>query len=479
MLGSTILIVSDDKDLVGSVSQAVRAIRDLQVAVVPDLSLATSVESWDRVALVLVHLDPGVSTSDVLGLLRSISESSRAVATLVVADQIEPEQGLILMRQGVADYLSRPLNLARIAYLADVLTVRSRDAARAWATEDPRGLLDDRGGTESVEEDETLMAQVRRVAPQDATILLSGETGTGKTRLARQIHELSSRRSEPFLTVHCGSMTAGQVEAELFGHVRGAMAGPDLDRPCKFAEVGRGTLFLDEVDALPMSVQSKLLRVVEDRELEIPGTSRPVPIQARLIAASNRELEHEVAAQRFRSDLYYRLNVIGFRLAPLRQRRASIPALASKFLAESTAMLGHPVHSIAPAAIRALMAYDWPGNIRELKNTIERTVALGRGGLIQPGDLPEAILRGDSPILKAANSFAPVGVATPLGLPAATLAEIKRDAEFARITEALHKHSNNRLRAASELGISRMTLYKKLYKYGLMQPNSGSRLGSD
>jgi DNA-binding NtrC family response regulator len=319
-----------------------------------------------------------------------------------------------------------------------------------------------------------LMDQVRRVASQDATILLGGETGSGKTRLARRVHELSNRRAEPFVVVNCAALTANQVEAELFGDVRGSIEGTRNGSAGVLAKVGRGTLFLDDVDALPLSLQPRLLRVVEDRVLEAGGSSRLVPIRARLIAASNRDLLREVEAGQFRSDLYYRLNVIGLHLPPLRERRGAVVSLAAQFLAEASASGEVEVRSISGAALRVLEEYDWPGNVRELKNTIERAVALARGPEIQTDDLPEALIRRDL----AANRR---GIYRPSPAPASmasansTLAEIKRDAELARITEALQKHSNNRLRAASELGISRMTLYKKLYKYGLMNPSQAAR----
>jgi transcriptional regulator with PAS, ATPase and Fis domain len=303
--------------------------------------------------------------------------------------------------------------------------------------------------------DPCLMAHIHLVAPQDTTLLLSGETGTGKTRLARLIHELSLRRTEPFLVINCGALAANLMESEMFGHVRGAFTGAVRDRSGKFTDAGRGTLLLDEIDSLPPSLQAKLLRAVDDRVFEPVGSNDPLPVRARLIAASNRTLEQEVQAGRFRADLYYRLNVVGFRLPPLRERPSAIPQLASGFLTEIAARNGRPVHSIAADALGALQRYRLPGNIRELRNIIERAVALCPGPEIQLTDLPEVI---------TAAAHRPNG----LGLvPSSSLGHAKREIEAARITEALRKHRNNRLRAAADLGISRMTLYRKLRKYGL------------
>jgi len=303
-----------------------------------------------------------------------------------------------------------------------------------------------------------MIEQVRRVAPQDTTILLGGETGSGKTRLAGVIHRLSPRRDKPLLTVNCGALAANLIESEMFGHVKGAFTGADTNRTGKFAEVGRGTLFLDEIDCLPPVLQAKLLRAVEDRVFEPVGSNKTQPLQARLIAASNRPLDQEVASGRFRADLYYRLNVVGFNLPPLREQREGILHLASSFLAEFGRRAGRLGLTIAPEAIRALEGHSWPGNIRELRNVIERAVALSDGPSIQLEDLPDSF-RDPGPTITLKLEPPP---------SQSTLAASKDEVERVQITAALVRNGNNRLRAAAELGISRMTLYKKLHKLGLM-----------
>jgi transcriptional regulator with PAS, ATPase and Fis domain len=316
-----------------------------------------------------------------------------------------------------------------------------------------------------------LAEQIRRVAPQDTTLLLVGETGTGKTRLARLVHDLSPRRDEPFLVVDCGALTANLIESELFGHIKGAFTGADRDRQGKLAAAAGGTLLLDEVNSLPLPLQAKLLRAVDERAFEPVGSNRSQPVRARLIAACNVALEQEVAAGRFRSDLYYRLNVIAFYLPGLRDRRGSVVPLARKFLAEFAARNRPDVRGLSAAAARALEAHDWPGNIRELRNVIERAVALAPGPEIGLEDLPEALRGGAArPPLPAAPA-GPAAALTPVPpvAPSRTLAGAKEEAEILRITEALQRHGNNRLRAAAELGISRMGLYKKLRKYGLFE----------
>jgi DNA-binding NtrC family response regulator len=311
-----------------------------------------------------------------------------------------------------------------------------------------------------------LREQVLRVAPQSTSVLLSGATGTGKTRLARLIHELSPRRNEPFLVVDCGGLSPSLIESEMFGHVKGAFTGADRDRVGKFAAAGRGTLLLEEINSLPLSLQCKLLRVVEERVFEPVGANLGQPVQARIIAASNAHLEEEVAAGRFRADLFFRLNVVGFYLPTLAERRSSIVRLCQCFLAEFADRNRPDVEGITAEALRLLHDYDWPGNVRELRNVIESAVALGRGPLVEVADLPQMIRQKTA--LSAAALGAP-GLPDPLNLAGMTLAQSKQLAEMQHIQEVLAKHRNNRLRAAGELGISRMGLYKKLHKYGLMK----------
>ena len=304
-------------------------------------------------------------------------------------------------------------------------------------------------------------AQLQRVAPQQATLLLTGETGTGKTRLARVVHELSPRRQEPFLVVDCGALSPTLVESEIFGHVKGAFTGAERDRPGKLAAVGAGTLLIDEINSLPRELQGKLLRATDERAFEPLGSDRSLPLRARLIAAANVDLAAEVQAGRFRADLYFRLNVVEFRLPPLRERRGNVVRLAEKFLADFAARNRPDVLGIAAEAAGALQSYAWPGNVRELRNVIERAVSLCAGPVVEVRDLPDAVQRGGSLPAAPAPAAAPAAVAP-------SLAQSRNEAEAERIRVALARHQNNRQRAAAELGISRMGLYKKLHKYRLV-----------
>jgi DNA-binding NtrC family response regulator len=295
-------------------------------------------------------------------------------------------------------------------------------------------------------------------------VLLTGETGTGKTHLARVIHHLSPRKDKPFVVVHCADLAPTLLESELFGHVRGAFTGAERDHPGKFAEARDGTILIDEIDSLPRSAQGKLLRAVDEREFEAVGSTRPQQLRARLIVATNRSLEAEVAAGHFRRDLFYRLNVVSFCLPPLCQRREVIRPLVQKFLADFCRRNGCPARSISGKAIAALEAFDWPGNIRELRNVVERALALCPRDTVETGDLPEPIRRfsGDGRLVPLPQIAQAAPAAASNGLQAA-----RRKAELNQLLDALQRHNNNRTRAAESLGISRVTLYKKLHQYGL------------
>ena len=446
------LLCSRDAEVIDAVRIAVSGIDGLTLDVCAGPNGIVDRLAAGRVAVILLHHGPADELANAEGLLGRLKALPRPAPVLVLSDTDDVARELALFRLGVTDYLARPLDLRRLTLLLDVHTVEAR-LARGQRGGAPVEAL---GGSDLfLYADDAdmgrLMDQVRRVAPQNTTVLLGGETGSGKTRLARLIHELSGRRHEPFLTVNCGSLSENLVESEMFGHVRGAFTGADRDRAGKFAEVGEGTLLLDDVDALPPALQAKLLRAVDERVFEPVGSNRPLPLRARLVAASNRPLDREAAAGRFRSDLYYRLNVVSFELPPLRERRRVVPAIARKFLAEYAASTGRPVRGITPAALAALEDHAWPGNVRELRNVIERAVALCPGDAIDLDDLPDALRR-----------------AAPASAPAPILIRTKEEAELVCITDALERHGNNRLRAAASLGISRMTLYKKLHKYGLM-----------
>ncbi len=315
----------------------------------------------------------------------------------------------------------------------------------------------------------SMLADLEIAAKHDVTILLIGETGAGKTFLSRLIHEVSPRRNEPFLTVACGALPADLIESELFGHVRGAFTSAHADKDGKFLAAGRGTILLDEIDVLGPEQQVKLLRVIESGDFEPVGSNRTVRSQARLIVASNLELQPLVQQGKFRPDLYYRLNMLKFELPPLRARKPDIIPLAQRFIAELSAKHNIKIERVDDSLLTALYNYPWPGNVRELENVIQRAVIYCRDGLLTAQQLPSYILLGIAGPTNDASVTLDYAPAVPQ--PAATNSSVlgKQIAFTERdiIEQALFKNNYSRTNTAKSLGISRVTLYNKMRKYGM------------
>jgi two-component system response regulator HydG len=296
----------------------------------------------------------------------------------------------------------------------------------------------------------------RRVAKVDATVLITGDSGVGKERIARLVHDESTRAVGPFIAVNCGAITETLLESELFGHARGAFTGATSDRPGLFEAASHGTLLLDEIGEVSAGMQVKLLRVLQEREIRRVGENKSRPVDARVIAATNRDLAHGVAESIFRQDLYYRLKVVELHVPPLRDRRDDILPLARLLLAHSAMRMDRKITGLAPNAADQLLRYEWPGNVRELENAMERAVALARGSRVQLEDLPEEIRQAfPKPVVNG-------GTVQPLS-------EVEKD----YILAALELNDGNQTRTAKQLGIGAATLYRKLRKYGYARPPNG------
>jgi two-component system, NtrC family, response regulator HydG len=310
----------------------------------------------------------------------------------------------------------------------------------------------------------TKMQQVvdlaRRVAKVDATVLITGESGVGKERIARLVHDESTRAVGPFIAVNCGAITETLLESELFGYARGAFTGAGADRPGLFEAANRGTLLLDEIGEVSPGIQVKLLRVLQEREIRRVGENKSRSVDVRILAATNRDLAHGVADSTFRQDLYYRLKVVELNVPPLRDRRDDILPLARLLLAESAIRVPRKISGLSPSAADQLLRYDWPGNVRELENAMERAVALARGSRVDLEDLPEEIRQAfPKPVVNGAT--------------VQPLSEVERE----YILAVLELNGGNQTHSAKQLGIGSATLYRKLKKYGLIgkSPNGRNR----
>ncbi len=320
---------------------------------------------------------------------------------------------------------------------------------------------------------QAVMETIEKVAQTDSTILIAGESGTGKELVARAIHALSARTDQPLIVVNCAAIPGDLIEAELFGHVKGAFTGAHVSRQGRFECAHTGTIFLDEVGELPLDVQAKLLRVLQYRQFEPVGSSQTIEVDVRIIAATNRDLEAMVRDRTFREDLFYRLHVIPLMLPTLRERRSDIPLLIRHFMASCNRLTGHDVHVPEGPVMDALMHYDWPGNIRELENVIERLVIMkGHNGTIALDDIPAHIFRSSMDAQPNATGALSAREFPYMLLPAQglDLKAVVSAFEHHLVDQALARTKGNKNRASELLSMNRTTLVEKLRKRGLIAP---------
>ena len=309
-----------------------------------------------------------------------------------------------------------------------------------------------------------MQEMIETVAPSDATVLIIGKSGTGKELVARSIHQLSSRADGPWVAVNCAALSENLLESELFGHEKGAFTGADKRREGRFLQASGGTLFLDEIGEIPLQMQVKLLRALQQREIQRVGSDETISVDVRIVAATNRDLAEEIRAGRFREDLYYRLNVVSIMVPSLAERREDIPLLAQHFLHIHGERNRKDVKGFTPLAMDMLLRYDWPGNVRELENAVERAVVLLFGQYVSERELPQAVVESYRP---------PQEISAPLpdggGGPdePRTLEDVERDFIIRTVREC----GDNKSEAAKRLGISRKTLHTKLKSYGLSSGN--------
>jgi DNA-binding NtrC family response regulator len=405
----------------------------------------------------LVICDVTMPDSDGFALLRHVKRHCEDVAVIMITGYGTIESAVEAMKEGAHEYLTKPIidDDVRIAVRRAIqqqeLLAENRQLKRA---------LSRRYGSDEILGQDYRMARVfeliEAVAESRTTVLISGESGTGKTLVARAIHGQSSRRAGPFVEVSCGALPETLLESELFGHVRGAFTHAVRDKVGKFAAADGGTIFLDEISAASPQLQVKLLRVLQQRRFEPVGSNETQQVDVRVVLATNCNLWDEVSAGRFREDLYYRINVVNIELPPLRERIGDIPLLAERFLRRFADGAGKRIRGFSPEAMDLMNRYDWPGNVRELENCVERAVVLCRKPLIEPADLAPAVVKGADRHRRADP-----------GKPQ-TLAEALEQPEKDIIQAALEANGGNRKLTAGQLGINRTTLYKKMKRHGLL-----------
>lgn len=444
-----ILVIDDDANTLASISRAFR-LEGHEVTVTDDpmraLELARTQE-FDA-----IFSDVVMPAKDGLTLLEEIKKSSVAAPVVMISGQAHIQMAVKATRLGAADFLEKPISTDKLLLTVQILLRVRR------LEEENRALRERLGGSDIVFAGATmrnLLAQVDRVAASQSRVCILGETGTGKELFARRIHDRSPRKDGPFIAVNCAAIPSELIESELFGHEKGAFTGANSARMGKVEQANSGTLFLDEIGDMPLPMQAKLLRVLEQNEVERIGGERPITVDVRILTATHRDLASQVQSGAFRADLYHRIFVFPLQLPPLRDRREDIPVLARHFAASVSAQNGWKPITITDDAVQALSSMPWKGNVRELRNSIERLALFADNDTIDGGVI-DAVLAPSMPPSSLGDSPGP-----------RSLSDITRDAERAAILAAIQRNRHHITNTAKELGLERSHLYKKCQQLGI------------
>jgi len=443
-----IFIIDDEKNIREGLQMALED-EGYEVLTAEDGTAGLQKALSEVVDLVITDLRmPGVGGQDIL---RRVTSETPGVPVIVLTGHGTVETAVEAMRMGAYDFLTKPLDLDRLSLLVK-RALQNREL-----------VLQHRELIEQMQSDkvfehiigkspamEHLFEMIRKVAPTRASVLITGESGVGKELIASAIHNLSPRKDRSYIKVHCAALAESLLESELFGHEKGAYTGATSLKRGRFELADNGTIFLDEIGEINQNIQIKILRVLQERQFERVGGEKSITVDTRLITATNRDLEKEVAAGTFRSDLYYRLNVVHLHVPPLRERKEDLPLMIDAFLKEFTEENAKKITSIEPKARAALYAYDWPGNIRQLRNCLESAVVMSSDDTIRLADLPEPIRDAE----QTATIHIQIGT---------TLAEAERHI----IMETLTAYKGNKSKTADILGIGRKTLHRKLDEYAV------------
>jgi DNA-binding NtrC family response regulator len=454
-----LLILDEDRIMLQSLSQFLRR-EGYEVKTSDRPDQAAALLETGQIELLLADINmPGLKASE---FLRELRRRFPHVVPIVITGYGSIESAVDATRNGAFDYLTKPIVDEEIRV---VVEKAARQQALLFENQSLRQQLDLRFGLENVIGHDHKMLKifdlVDAVADSRTTVLMTGESGTGKSLLARAIHYRSPRREKPFVEVSCGSLPETLLESELFGHVKGSFTGATSDKPGRFLAADGGTLFLDEINSASPALQVKLLRMLQERAFEPVGSTETKTVDVRVILASNVDLMAMVAQKQFRQDLYYRINVVTIPMPSLKERVGDIALLANHFLRQFAKEAGREILGFTDAALSAMQHYPWPGNVRELENAVERAVVLCRRPHIDVTDLPESIASSPSPQRPSAHPDE-MAYATPMPLQQAL-----EGPERKIIEAALHRNAWNRQATAAELDINRTTLYKKMRKYGL------------
>jgi two-component system, NtrC family, response regulator HydG len=441
-----ILVIDDDKAMRDACFQILsRQGYRVELAASAKQGLA----SLERLSFDTILLDLVMPDMDGLEALRKIRALDPDVEVIIITGYGTIQSAVESIKAGAFHFLSKPFvpddlrNLVNRALGKRRLDLENLYLRQELKTKDERNVL--------VYESESMtriMDMIARVAPTDSTVLITGESGTGKGLVARKIHQLSQRSRRPFITVDCGTLVETLFESELFGHVKGSFTGADANKIGKFELAQNGTLFFDEISNIGLEVQAKLLRAVEERKISKVGSHRVITVDVRIIAATNKDLTKAIKDGTFREDLFYRLNVVLLQMPPLRERKSDIPLLVQHFLEKYNTRLRKDMRGISPDALDLLVRHDWPGNVRELENTMERLVVLSPGPYLEPADLVFA-----GTILTPAME----------GIAGTSLKDLERD----HIIHTLQKYDGHKSETARALGIDRKTLREKLKRYNI------------
>ncbi len=449
----TILIIDDEKNIRRTLTMVLEA----------DGYTTTEAGSAKEARAELAKSSPDAILLDLklpdlkdLTLLEEIKSHYADVPVVMISGHGTMADAVEAVKRGAFDFLEKPLERERV-----LETLRNALQARRL-----RKKVAELPGEGTIIGDSPQLAEVRdwigRVAPTDGRVLVLGESGTGKELVARAVHEGSQRVAKPFIKVNCAAIPKELVESVLFGHVKGAFTGALKDKVGTFKQADTGTLFLDEIADMGLEAQAKVLRVLQEGEFEAVGSTKTEKVDVRVIAATHRDLEHEIAEGRFREDLYYRLAVLVLKLPPLCEREGDVTLLANHFLDEFH-QTGLPLRTLSEPARAALERYEWPGNVRELRNVIERVAILARGEVIEESDLPPEV-RNASGSMRGAGDSASEGKLPPIGTP---LSEVRAEAEKRYLQAVLEATGGNVSEAARRIGLERTHLHKKLTALGL------------